>query len=405
MNTNNALSVTQLNRYIKLLMEADDLLHTVAVRAEVSNLKVHTSGHLYFTLKDQESEISAVMFRSAVARLGFEVKNGMRVTVYGSVSVYEKSGKYQLYASAMVNDGAGQMYEEYMRLLKKLSEEGLFDSEKKKKIPAFPKRIGIVTSPTGAAIRDMINVTGRRYPSAEIMISPALVQGAEAPRDLCRALSLLDAVGECDCIIIGRGGGSAEDLWAFNDEALVRVVAACSTPIISAVGHETDTTLCDYAADLRAPTPSAAAELCVPDRYALLQTADVLADKMSTAVASRLLALRTKIGHFSAQIKALSPDERIRTMRSRLRGAENAAASAMTARLKDRRMALSSLAAHLSALDPLSVVARGYSIATGSDGAPVRSVDGVAVGENIKIRVSDGSIDACVTGVIKQNLR
>ncbi len=405
MNTNNALSVTQLNRYIKSLMEADDLLHTVAVRAEISNLKVHTSGHLYFTLKDAESEISAVMFRSAVARLSFEPRNGMRVTVYGSVSVYEKSGKYQLYASAMVNDGAGQMYEEYMRLLKKLSEEGLFAPEKKKKIPTFPKRIGIVTSPTGAAIRDMINVTGRRYPSAEIIISPALVQGAEAPRDLCRALSLLDAAGECDCIIIGRGGGSAEDLWAFNDEALVRVVAACSTPVISAVGHETDTTLCDYAADLRAPTPSAAAELCVPDRYALLQTADALADKMSAAVDTRLSSLRTRVGHLSTHIKALSPDERIRTMRSRLSGAAYAADFAMEARLKDRRATLSSLAARISALDPLSVVARGYSIATDSEGVPLRSVERVSAGENIKIRVSDGSIDACVVGVTKQKLR
>ncbi len=399
MNGNNALSVTQLNRYIKTLMDADDLLHTVAVRAEISNLKPHMSGHLYFTLKDADSELSAVMFRSAAARLPFVPRNGMRVTVYGSVSVYEKSGKYQLYASAMVNDGEGVMYEEYLRLLKKLGDEGLFASERKKKIPTFPKKIGIVTSPTGAAIRDMLNITGRRYPAAEILISPALVQGAEAPSELCRALELLDALGECDCIIIGRGGGSAEDLWAFNDESLVRAVAACRTPIISAVGHETDTTLCDYAADLRAPTPSAAAELCVPDKYALLQTLDSLADKISSVMDTRLFAAKSSLDSLDKQIRARSPDERLKTMRSRLGGAEDRINTALDSRLKERRTALSSLAARLSALSPLSVVARGYSITTDSDGSPLCSVKNIDIGESIKIKLSDGSIDACVTGI------
>ncbi len=405
MNGNNALSVTQLNRYIKSLMEADDLLHTVAVRAEISNLKIHMSGHIYFTLKDADSEIAAVMFRSAASRVSFEPKNGMRVTVYGSVSVYEKSGKYQLYASAMVNDGAGAMYEEYLRLLKKLGDEGLFAPERKKAIPSFPRKIGIVTSPTGAAIRDMINVTGRRYPAAQILISPALVQGEEAPRDLCRALMLLEAADDCDCIIIGRGGGSAEDLWAFNNEELVRAVAACSIPIISAVGHETDTTLCDYAADLRAPTPSAAAELCVPDRYALLQSADALSDKINRAFALKLNFAKTSISHLANQIRALSPDERIKTMRARLGAAENSINTAMRAGVKDRRMALSALAEQLSALSPLSVVARGYSITADADGTPLRSVKSVRVGQNIKIRLSDGSLDASVLSVTNREMR
>ncbi len=399
MNSNNALSVTQLNRYIKTLVESDDVLHAVAVRAEISNLKPHSSGHLYFTLKDSDSELSAVMFRSAAARLSFVPKSGMRVTAYGNVSVYERGGKYQLYVSAMVSDGAGRLYEEYLRLLKKLGDEGLFSPERKKKIPAFPKRIGVVTSPTGAAIRDIISVTGRRYPSAELLVSPALVQGAEAPESLRRALCMLDALGECDCIIIGRGGGSAEELCAFNDEALVRAVADCRTPVISAVGHETDTTLCDFAADLRAPTPSAAAELCVPDRYALLQTADALEAQMSAALEARLAAMRTRVGYIGEQLAALSPDGKIKTVRLRLSAAGVRMESAMTAVLKDRRTALGGLAERLFALSPLAVVARGYSITADEGGAPLRSVKNVKIGDSIRVRLSDGNIDARVTGV------
>ncbi len=395
----NALSVTELNSYIKSLFDTDDFLSGVAIRGEISNLKIHTSGHIYFTLKDASSEISAVMFRSAASRLIFSPKVGSLVTVYGSVSVFEKTGKYQLYVNAMTNDGAGALYEQYKRLLEKLRAEGLFDSERKKKVPSFPKRVGIVTSPTGAAVRDMINVTGRRFPSAEILISPALVQGADAPADLCRALGMLDALGECDVIIIGRGGGSIEDLWAFNDEALVRAVAAASTPIISAVGHETDTTLCDYAADMRAPTPSAAAEQAVPDGMALMQRADAAFDKIERAVSAKILAMRSNIELRARHIYALSPEAKIVAARQRTQSCAAAINAAIEAKIKQKRTHFEGAVARLEAVNPLAVIKRGYSIALDEGGTVVSSVKGVSENQKISVLVSDGVISARVENI------
>lgn len=401
MEKRGSLSVTQLNGYVKCLMEGDDFLRSVAVSGEISNFKRHSSGHLYFTLKDERSEISAVMFRAQAARLTFPPANGMKVTLFGSVSVYEASGKYQIYVSAVINDGVGALYEQFKRLFEKLKSEGLFDAERKKPIPRFPRRIGIVTSPTGAAVRDMINVTGRRFPSAEILLCPALVQGAEAPADICRALALLDAVGECDVIIVGRGGGSAEDLWAFNDEGLVRAVAAMNTPVISAVGHETDTTLCDYAADMRAPTPSAAAEQAVPDRYALLQSLDGAYLKLEDLLDSRLSACRNALSAYERHLSALSPEARLNNMREKLAGSLKLLDTKMNGLVENRRLCLAGSVGRLESVSPLAVIGRGYAIAMDGEGHTVSRVDGVSVGDELSVRVSDGSIKARVEEKIK----
>ena len=399
MNTDKILSVSQLNKYIKMLMESDEVLNYVSLRGEISNFKNHSSGHMYFTLKDQESEITAVMFRGSASRLNFAPKNGMQVTAYGRVSVYEVTGKYQLYVNAMVNDGAGALYAEYIRLLEKLRAEGLFDEERKKPLPRFPKRVGIITSPTGAAIRDMINVTGRRYPAADLVICPATVQGAEAPSELCDALRLLDAVGECDVIIIGRGGGSAEDLWAFNNEELVRAVAAAQTPIISAVGHETDTTLCDFAADRRAPTPSAAAELAVPDKVTIMQWLDERCERLDKAMSARLTEMDTQLGALAKQLKLVSPTARLDSVQTSLERAMEVMDVSIDKLMEKRRLMLVSAVGKLEAINPLAVIRRGYSMASAEDGGVISSVGDVAVGDNISVLVSDGHVDAVVSGI------
>ena len=391
-----ALTVSQLNSYIKTLMDSDDFLSSVALRGEISNFKAHSSGHMYFTLKDEKSEIQAVMFRGRASTLTFRPQSGMKVTVYGQVSVYEASGKYQIYVNTMINDGAGALYEQYRLLLEKLRREGLFDEARKKPLPKFPKCIGIVTSPTGAAVRDMINVTGRRYPDARLLLCPALVQGADAPADLCRALSLLDSTGECDVIIIGRGGGSAEDLWAFNDEMLVRTVAACNTPVISAVGHETDTTLCDFAADMRAPTPSAAAEMAVPDKIGLLHMIDERADTLDR-LADRLVdGLRIKVSSASRSIEALSPIARLTAMRNKLEGARGLIESKMTSALEQKKILLGGAVSRLEDVNPLAVLKRGYSMTLDENGGVVTQSEQIVIGDGISVILSDGLIKAKV---------
>ncbi|MBR6681079.1 MAG: exodeoxyribonuclease VII large subunit [Clostridia bacterium] len=378
-------------------MDRDDFLSSVAVRGEISNCKLHSTGHIYFTLKDEESEISAVMFRSAASRLSFAMRNGMKVTVYGSVSVYEKSGKYQIYATAVTNDGVGALYAEYERLRLKLAAEGLFDEARKRPIPKFPKKIGIITSPTGAAIRDMINVTGRRYRAAELLIYSSLVQGAGAPESLRQGVEYLNADGTCDLIIIGRGGGSIEDLWAFNDEALVRAVAASGIPIISAVGHETDFTLCDFAADKRAPTPSAAAELAVPDTRALLQLLAGYSDSLDMTVDSRIKRLVSQIDASLKMIERSSPEAKLMAKRDRLSALYDSIVMQTETRLDGAKMSLSGSAAQLAALNPLAVLARGYGAIATEDGSLLRSIEEFEKDKRIKIYMTDGSADALIT--------
>lgn len=386
----NVLTVSQVNGYLKLLIEQDDFLNQVAVRGELSNCKLHSSGHLYFTLKDGESELAAIMFRSAAAKLPFVPKSGMKVTVYGKISVYEKGGRYQLYAETMLEDGLGALWLEFERLKKKLEAEGLFDPGRKRPLPAYPSCVGIVTSPTGAAVWDMVNITGRRFPGVRILICPVLVQGASAPASMCRALAYLNVTKACDIIILGRGGGSAEDLWAFNDEGLVRAVAASEIPIVSAVGHETDFTLCDFAADQRAPTPSAAAELVLRDHRDVLQRFDGLSERMDACMESRLQRYRSRLTEWEQRLKLCSPEGRLKEQRNRLERLTTGMDASMQNRLGSARQRLELAVNHLEAVNPLAVLARGYGVVQDSEGRVVSSVAALRVGEPVTIRLSDG---------------
>ena len=400
----NALTVGELTRYVKMLMDNDALLSAVSVQGEISNLKYHSSGHLYFTLKDGEAEIAAVMFRSAAMNLKMVARDGMQVVAFGRVSVYEKSGKCQLYVSAMLDNGIGALQLEYERLKKQLEAEGLFDKDKKRPLPRFPRCIGIITSPTGAAVRDMINVTGRRWPSAKILLYPALVQGEQAPASLCAGLDLLNATEACDVIIIGRGGGSIEDLWAFNDERVVRRVASSETPVISAVGHETDFTLCDFAADLRAPTPSAAAELAVPDRDEMCVRLDEIFGRVEYLTLRTVNVKREKFHNAANKLELLSPSGRLALEKKDLARKRVALEQGMERIVRKRREALSVASARLVATNPLAVLARGYSY-TQREGAVVASVSQISSGDVVDIRFADGSASAEIISVNKNNLK
>ena len=398
----NTLTVGELNRYVKMLMDNDALLSAVSVRGEISNLKYHSSGHLYFTLKDGEAEISAVMFRSAAINLKMVARDGMQVVAFGRVSVYEKGGKCQLYVSAMLDNGIGALQLEYERLKKQLEAEGLFDNDKKRPLPKFPKCIGIITSPTGAAVRDMINVTGRRWPSAKILLYPALVQGEQAPASLCAGLDLLNATEECDVIIIGRGGGSIEDLWAFNDERVVRRVAASEAPIISAVGHETDFTLCDFAADLRAPTPSAAAELAVPDRDEMRIRLDELLGRIENASMRIVNFKREKFSSVAKRLELLSPSGRLAVEKKDLERVKVKLNQGIERIVQKRREALSVYSAKLVAINPLAVLSRGYSYTQRED-TVISSVNQIKSGDVVNIRFADGSASAEIISVNENN--
>ena len=400
MNHNESvLSVTQVNRYIKMLMESDDVLSYVTVRGEISNLKYHTSGHLYFTLKDEESEIPAVMFRSAVSGLKFAAKNGMRVTVYGKISVYEKSGRYQVYATAMTDDGIGALFLEYQRLHRQLQTEGLFDDARKRPLPKFPKCIGILTSPTGAAVRDMINITSRRYPSAKILLYPTLVQGKEAPASLLGGLAYLNAETDCDVIILGRGGGSIEDLWAFNDEALVRAVAASRIPVISAVGHETDFTLCDFAADCRAPTPSAAAELAVPDRRQLMELLDESFGRLDLRMTQYCERRRGMLLDLGRRLTIASPEASLARVRQTVATDYARMTRAIETRAKHGRLLLTKYVEKLNAMNPLAVLERGYGVVS-RDGEILHSVSRLQTGDRVELRLADGRAEAEIVSVM-----
>ncbi len=402
MNANNrieALSVTDVNRYIKALINADDLLSSVAIRGEISNFKRHSAGHLYFSLKDDGGEISAIMFRADAARMNFNPVDGMRVVAFGNVDVYEKNGRYQVYVRTMISDGVGAMAQAYERLKKKLEAEGLFAAERKKPLPAFPKKIGIITAPTGAAIRDMLNVTGRRYPQAEILIYPSLVQGADAPSSLKGGIEYLNADRSCDVIIIGRGGGSIEDLWAFNDEALARAIAASDIPVVSAVGHETDFTLCDFVADCRAPTPSAAAELVVPDVRALCEYVEQRERSMLLLSLGRVNTMRSDLLRKRELLEYRSPAAKLDRTREEIK-VKLERANASIDRKYDRKVAeFSKLVEKLSALDPMAILQRGYGALKREDGTLITKVSDLNKGDRINVIMRDGSATATVESV------
>ena len=394
-----ALSVSDVNKYVKMLMENDALLASISVKGEISNLKYHTSGHLYFTLKDQDSELSAVMFRSAVNNMRFVAKNGMQVTAYGRISIYEKSGKCQIYVSAMTDNGVGELQIQYERLFRKLSEEGLFSEDRKKPLPKIPACIGIITSPTGAAVRDMINVTGRRWPSAKILLYPSLVQGSDAPESLCRGLEYLNADKACDVIVIGRGGGSIEDLWAFNDERVVRAIAASKIPVISAVGHETDFTLSDFAADKRAPTPSAAAEIAVPDRKELKIRLDDAFGRTENSLLRYLAEKKNSLSALSKQIELCSPSAKLENERRELLHKYQLLERSVSEIYRKQNDRLKAIAGRLDAINPLAVLSRGYSVSKKDDGSVVSSAAKLEAGDNISILYADGEAKATVTEV------
>lgn len=398
-----ALSVSDVNKYIKMLITTDDVLSAVAIRGEISNFKRHSSGHLYFTLKDAGGEIAAVMFRGDTGRLLFNPADGMRVVVYGNIDVYERSGRYQVYVRNMIADGVGAMAEAYERLKRKLEAEGIFAEERKRPLPKFPKCIGVITAPTGAAIRDILNITGRRYPQARILVCPALVQGAEAPVSLRTGLEMLNAHGECDVIILGRGGGSIEDLWAFNDEALVRTVAASEIPVISAVGHETDFTLCDFAADKRAPTPSAAAELATPDRAALesfVTDAEMRLYKNITGVINNR---KRAVEQRDSALSLRSPEAKLARIRESLERKKERI-DALEDRIYEQRQAeYRALLEKLSALDPLGVLKRGYSALKNGEGKIIGKASELDVGQRVTVIMSDGKAEAEIISVDKND--
>ena len=392
----NVISVSALNRYIKQIIDAEDILGSVWVRGELSNFTHHRSGHMYMTLKDETSLIKTVMFKGSADKLKFEPQSGMKVVVHGRVSVFERDGQYQLYIDDMIPDGFGALNIAYEQLKEELRQAGLFDEAKKKNLPRLPDKIGIVTSPTGAAIRDMINILGRRYPLAEIILYPALVQGEDAPPTIIRGIEYFNSGAEpVDVIIIGRGGGSIEDLWAFNSKELAYAIAASDTPIISAVGHETDFTIADFVADLRAPTPSAAAELAVPNSADMLAWFDGCEKRMSAAMGKRVELCRRRLDELKSRRCMESPMFQVDQRRMSLDYTVKAFASAMKLRTEQARKRLSEAAASLNAMSPLNVLARGYSIPE-RDGKPVRSVKELSAGDALTVLLKDGSADCRV---------
>ncbi len=393
------LTVSQLNRYIKSIIEQDFNLQTVFVGGEISNFKRHyASGHLYMTIKDGQSQIKAVMFRSAADRLKFQPEDSMSVIIKGRISVFERDGQYQLYIDDMQPDGAGALGVAFEQLKKKLAAEGLFDESRKKPIPGFPERVGVITSDTGAAVRDIINVISRRCPITEIVLCPAAVQGQYAAGQIRNAIELFNLKKAADVLIVGRGGGSVEDLWAFNEEIVARAVAASEIPIISAVGHETDFTICDFAADLRAPTPSAAAELAVPDIQSLLERLNSSEYRMRTAVESRMKNSLSALRLAESRLKNLSPASYVENLSVRFDRASMAMNAAAAKRFEEKKADFGKVCAKLDALGPLKILSRGYGIAT-KDGKIITDANSVKMNDNIEVKLGRGALECRVTEV------
>ena len=390
------LSVTQLNEYLKMVIEGDRVLSNVFVRGEISNFKLYSSGHAYFTLKDDAGQLKSVMFRSYFSRLAFLPEDGMRVIAHGRVSVYETSGQYQLYVDDIQPDGAGSLAMRFEQLKRKLAAEGLFDESRKRPLPPMPKRIGVITSPSGAAVHDIINVLGRRFPAAEMILYPSEVQGTQAPAQLISGIEFFSMTGLVDVVIIGRGGGSAEDLWAFNDEYLARAVASCSVPVISAVGHESDFTICDFVADRRAPTPSAAAEIAVPDMGEILRGLASLKLGMQTSLQKRIAQERRVLGQITASRVFSRPEQMLDNFRMRLDEHEQDLNRAIEQTILQKRQSTASVAGKLQALNPLSILSRGYATIS-RDGAFVTSVKQINENDTLDIRMADGSVRATVS--------
>ena len=390
------LSITQINEYIQGKMNADPLLTQVAVRGEISNYKCYPSGHHYFTLKDEASALKCVMFKGNAMGLRFRPANGMKVIALGRISVYPRDGAYQLYCSAMSVDGVGDLYAAFEQLKAKLAAKGLFDPEKKKKLPKYPGTIGIVTSSAGAAVHDILRILRKRYPLAQVKLLPVRVQGTEAPEEIVGAIRYANAHRLADLLIVGRGGGSLEDLWAFNDERVAYAIYESEIPIISAVGHEPDVTIADYVADLRAATPSNGAELAVPDQEALLQNLDALNASMAAALNRQLKLAGQRLDALAASPALRSPTAYLDRKSKDLQLLQNRLVSAQERTIAGSNARFVSLVAKLDAMSPLKVLSRGYAMAQREDGTLLRSVKQVAPNDTITVSVSDGKITASV---------
>ena len=391
-------SVGQINTYIRNMFTQDFVLNRVSVRGEISNLKYHTSGHIYFTLKDAAAAIACVMFAGARGGLAFRMSNGQQVVVDGAVNVYERDGKYQLYATKIRQDGAGELYEKFLELKEELEEMGMFAPEYKQPIPKFVRRIGVVTAPTGAAIRDIVNIATRRNPGIRIILYPAKVQGEGAAESVAAGLAALDALG-VDVIIVGRGGGSIEDLWAFNEETVARAIFSCHTPVISAVGHETDTTIADFVADLRAPTPSAAAELAVADVTAWLQALDEDALQLQRIMQRMIKDARSRLRECELRMRYAKPQQRLMQQKQRLDEYEERLRRAMQSLLEQTRHQLALSEERLRRLSPYEKLESGYGCILTEDGRRIRSVSQVAPGEVVQIYLADGRMTARIQEV------
>ena len=397
----NVYTVRQVNSYIKNMFAQDFMLNRIYVKGEVSNLKYHTSGHIYFSLKDESGTIACVMFAGSRSGLSFRMEEGQQIIVLGAVDVYARDGKYQLYARKIVRDGVGLLYERFELLKKELQEMGMFAPEYKQKIPKYIRRLGVVTAPTGAAVRDIINITKRRNPFVQIILYPALVQGEGASESIVKGIHALEAE-KVDVMIVGRGGGSMEDLWAFNEEAVARAVFDCSVPVISAVGHETDTTIIDFVADLRAPTPSAAAELAVYDFMEMKKNLKLREERLLHFMQLILERKRQKLEQYSLRMRAYHPQQRLNEQRQFAADAENRLRREMMRRLEQEKYRLGLMAERLKGLSPLEKLSKGYAYVENSSGANVRTVSNVKQGEQITVYVTDGRIRAEVTGVEKE---
>ena len=398
------ITVTQLNEYIKSIIDGNVFLSNVCIKGEISNFTNHRTGHFYFSLKDENSLIRAVMFKGAAMKIKFVPENGMKVIARGSISLFVRDGQYQIYVTEMEPDGIGALYLAYEQLRKRLEAEGLFDIRKKKPLPKIPLRVGVITSPTGAAVRDIINVLGRRFPMASVILYPALVQGDDAPPQLIRGVEYFNATRSVDVIILGRGGGSIEDLWAFNNEGLARAVFASDIPVISAVGHETDFTICDFVADMRAPTPSAAAELAVPDTTELMRKINNIVTHTELIVSKKINQEKQKVKLISERRIFTSPEKYFQDKKMLVSYLNDKICHSVDNKLSACKLQLASASSKLDAMSPLSTLSRGYIVGYSSRGGTISSVDDVAIGDELKLRTTDGYILGDVKEVKKENL-
>lgn len=390
-------SVGQINRYIKNLLENDFILNSLLVQGEISNFKAHTSGHWYFTLKDAQGAISCVMFRQAAMEVPFEPENGMQVILFGRISLYEKTGQYQLYGEFLQPVGMGALQMAFEQMKEKLAAEGLFDADFKRELPARIQTIAVITSPTGAAVRDIIQIASRRDPRVKIAIFPTLVQGEFAAADIVKSLKLANSWGKADVIILGRGGGSMEDLWAFNEESVARAIFASEVPVISAVGHETDFTIADFVSDLRAPTPSAAAELATTELSAVQEDLESLTLRLEREMQAILTASQRRLDFLKERPVLKRPLERIRQTQIYLEEKERLLLREILQRLEKNTMRLAAAESRLAAGSPFSIMQRGYAIAMDEKGMPVTSARAAEVGQALQVRMKDGILRTTVT--------